>query len=173
MNLAFKFLSKSARILFLILSLSLTSCNSTQENNKPQEEHKTHYECPPCGCASDGKISETGGVCPSCGIALVEKKTTNSSNEVFFKPLKVSDETLNVAIFLFHKNQVLDYAGPYDAFSPHYQWKTPRYLAIDQGTIGPMMENHQTQLFWSLFMNAPEIRQGLINLGFSSTQHGF
>lgn len=63
--------------------------------------------------------------------------------------------------------------GPYDAFSIHYQWKTKRYLAIDQGTIGPMIENHKTQLFWNLFMNAPEIREGLINLGFSSTQHGF
>ena len=116
MKLAFKFSFISTRILFLILSLSLTSCNSTQEKHKTQEEHKTHYECPPCGCASDGKTSETDGACPSCGIALVEKKTTNSSNEEFFKPLKVSDETLNVAIFLFHKNQVLDYAGPYDAF---------------------------------------------------------
>jgi putative intracellular protease/amidase len=116
MQLAFKFSSKSASTLFLILSISLTSCNSTQENNKPQEEHKTYYECPPCGCASDGKISETDGVCPSCGIALVEKKITDSSNELFFKALKASDETLNVAIFLFHKNQVLDYAGPYDAF---------------------------------------------------------
>ncbi|MGB2153734.1 MAG: glucoamylase family protein [Flavobacteriaceae bacterium] len=63
--------------------------------------------------------------------------------------------------------------GPYDAFSIHYQWKIKRYLAIDQGTIGPMIENHKTQLFWNLFMNAPEIREGLINLGFSSTQHGF
>ena len=64
-------------------------------------------------------------------------------------------------------------AGPYDAFSPHYKWKTARYLAIDQGTIGPMMENYKTQLFWNLFMNAPEIKQGLLNLGFSSKQHGF
>jgi transcriptional regulator GlxA family with amidase domain/DNA-directed RNA polymerase subunit RPC12/RpoP len=112
MKLAFK----STSILFLILSLSLTSCNSNQEKHKTQEEHKTHYECPPCGCASDGKISETDGVCPSCGIKLVKKTTANTSSEEFFKPLKVSDETLNVAIFLFHNNQVLDYAGPYDAF---------------------------------------------------------
>ena len=46
-------------------------------------------------------------------------------------------------------------------------------LAIDQGTIGPMIENHKTQLFWNLFMNAPEIRSGLVTLGFTSTQHGF
>lgn len=63
--------------------------------------------------------------------------------------------------------------GPYDAFSPHYSWVTKRYLAIDQGPIAPMIENHRTGLLWNLFMNAPEIRQGLSNLGFHSTQHNF
>ena len=61
--------------------------------------------------------------------------------------------------------------GPFDAISPHYSWKTERYLAIDQGTIGPMLENYKTELFWNLFMNAPEIQQGLQSLGFTSTQH--
>ncbi|MGC4039474.1 MAG: glucoamylase family protein [Flavobacterium sp.] len=63
-------------------------------------------------------------------------------------------------------------AGPFDAFSPHYNWVTKRYLAIDQGTIVPMIENYRTGLIWNLFMQAPEIRTGLQNLGFSSTQHG-
>ena len=61
--------------------------------------------------------------------------------------------------------------GPFDAISPHYDWKTERYLAIDQGTIGPMLENHKTQLFWNLFMGAPEIKQGLLDLGFASTAY--
>jgi hypothetical protein len=64
-------------------------------------------------------------------------------------------------------------AGPYDAFSPHYNWVTKRYLAIDQGTIAPMIENHRTGLLWNLFMQAPEVKAGLIGLGYSSTQHGF
>jgi hypothetical protein len=64
-------------------------------------------------------------------------------------------------------------AGPYDAFSPQYNWVTKRYLAIDQGTIAPMIENHRSGLLWNLFMNAPEIKAGLQSLGFSSTQHGF
>lgn len=85
------------------------------------------------------------------------------------------EKSLNFLRYLYEEKQdeYIGIAGPYDAFSLHYQWKTQRYLAIDQGTIGPMMENHKTQLFWNLFMNAPEIRQGLMNLGFSSTQHGF
>lgn len=71
------------------------------------------------------------------------------------------------------KDRLIGVAGPYDAFSPHHNWVTKRYLAIDQGTIAPMIENHRTGLLWNLFMNAPEIRQGLLNLGFASSQHGF
>jgi hypothetical protein len=67
--------------------------------------------------------------------------------------------------------KLIGFAGPFDAFSTHYDWVTPRYLAIDQGTIAPMIENYRTGLLWNLFMQAPEIRQGLIALGFSSSQH--
>jgi len=72
------------------------------------------------------------------------------------------------------KSQFVGVAGPYDAFSPEYgNWVTPRYLAIDQGTITPMIENYRTGLIWNLFMQAPEVKVGLQTLGFSSTQHGF
>lgn len=72
-----------------------------------------------------------------------------------------------------HRARYIGVAGPYDAFSPKYIWKTPRYLAIDQGTIVPMIENYRTGLLWDLFMQAPEVKAGLLNLGFSSTQHNF
>jgi hypothetical protein len=64
-------------------------------------------------------------------------------------------------------------AGPYDAFSPQFNWVTPRYLAIDQGTIAPMIENYRTGLIWKLFMNAPEVKQGLLKFGFHSGKYGF
>lgn len=72
-----------------------------------------------------------------------------------------------------HRARYVGVAGPYDAFSPKFIWKTERYLAIDQGTIAPMIENYRTGLIWNLFMQAPEIRSGLQGLGFTSTQHGF
>lgn len=84
-------------------------------------------------------------------------------------------ESMKFLRYLYEEKRA-DYvgvAGPYDAFSPHYNWVTKRYLAIDQGTIVPMIENHRTGLLWNLFMQAPEVRTGLINLGFTSTQHGF
>lgn len=71
------------------------------------------------------------------------------------------------------KSTFVGYAGPYDAVSPHFNWFTTRYLAIDQGTIAPMIENYRTGLLWNLFMQAPEVKTGLQNLGFSSSQHGF
>ncbi len=58
--------------------------------------------------------------------------------------------------------------GPYDAFSIEKNWYTPRYLALDQGTIPVMIENHRTGLLWDLFMSAPEIETGLKKLGFTS-----
>jgi hypothetical protein len=58
--------------------------------------------------------------------------------------------------------------GFYDAFSETDNWFLPRYLAIDQGPIVVMMENHRTGLLWNLFMSCPEIKTGLKNLGFSS-----
>lgn len=57
--------------------------------------------------------------------------------------------------------------GFYDAFSPVSGWTLPRYLAIDQCTIAPMIENYRTGLLWRLFMSCPEVQQGLEKLGFT------
>lgn len=58
--------------------------------------------------------------------------------------------------------------GFYDAFSEQADWYTPRYLAIDQGPIVVMIENHRSGLLWKLFMGAPEVKDGLRKLGFQS-----
>lgn len=58
--------------------------------------------------------------------------------------------------------------GFYDAFSVHEGWFPSRYLAIDQGPIVVMIENYRSGLLWELFMSAPEVQEGLKNLGFSS-----
>lgn len=70
------------------------------------------------------------------------------------------------------KLEFIGVAGPYDATSIHYDnWFTPRYLAIDQGTISPMIENYRTGLLWKLFMNATDIQQGLKKLSFKSEKY--
>lgn len=84
-------------------------------------------------------------------------------------------ESMNYLRFLYNENYLkyIGPAGPYDAYSVHYNWVTPRYLAIDQGSMAPMIENQKSQFLWNLFMNAPDVKQGLIKLGFHSSQHGF
>lgn len=58
--------------------------------------------------------------------------------------------------------------GFVDAFNEGQDWYADTYLAIDQGPIVVMMENHRSGLLWKLFMSVPEVRQGLRKLGFSS-----
>lgn len=57
--------------------------------------------------------------------------------------------------------------GFYDAFSEEYNWFADGYLAIDQGPIIAMIENHRTGLPWNLFMSIDEIKTGLTKLGFT------
>jgi hypothetical protein len=65
--------------------------------------------------------------------------------------------------------------GPYgfrDAFSETKGWFAESYLAIDQGPIIVMIENHRSGLLWKLFMSTPEIQSGLRKLGFQSPHLG-
>jgi hypothetical protein len=56
--------------------------------------------------------------------------------------------------------------GFYDAFSETDDWFPQRYLAIDQGPITVMIENHRTGLLWNLFMSHPDVQRGLEVLDF-------
>ena len=71
----------------------------------------------------------------------------------------------------FHYDLGGELWGPYgffDAFSEQQNWTSDGYLAIDQGPIMVMIENHRSALLWNLFMSCPEVRTGLKKLGFSS-----
>lgn len=56
--------------------------------------------------------------------------------------------------------------GFHDAFNPTEGWWADSYLAIDQGPIVIMIENHRTGLLWDLFMQAPEVQEALDSLDF-------
>ncbi len=76
-------------------------------------------------------------------------------------------ESMDFLRFLYiEQDSLVGKYGPYDAFSFEENWYLPRYLAIDQGPIPVMIENHRTGLLWNLFMQAPEIQEGLKKLGF-------
>lgn len=78
------------------------------------------------------------------------------------------EESTKVMKYLYYNlgNKVWGEYGFYDAFSEEHDWYIPRYLAIDQGPIVVMMENHRSGLLWDLFMSAPEINPALAKLGF-------
>ena len=59
--------------------------------------------------------------------------------------------------------------GPYgfvDSFNVTKNWRADGNLAIDQGPIVVMIENHRWGLLWDLFMSCAETRAGLNRLAF-------
>ena len=62
--------------------------------------------------------------------------------------------------------------GFYDAFNLEQNWFAPSYLAIDQGPIIVMIENHRTGLLWEKFMKNPEIQPALDAIGFMQDGSG-
>ncbi len=90
----------------------------------------------------------------------------------------VPDES-NAALRWFYREQgeqLWGLYGFYDAFNLDQNWFATSYLAIDQGPIVAMIENHRSGLLWNLFMMNPEIQPALDAIGFvpdASATHEF
>lgn len=77
-------------------------------------------------------------------------------------------ESMQMLKYLYQEqDSLIGKYGPYDAFSLQDKWYLPRYLAIDQGPIPVMIENHRTGLLWNLFMQNEDVKKGLEKLGFT------
>lgn len=77
-------------------------------------------------------------------------------------------ESIEVIKHLY-RNYGSDVWGEYgfkDAFNPTVNWYAGSYLAIDQGPIIVMIENHRSRLLWEKFMANPEIQPMLNAIGF-------
>ena len=83
------------------------------------------------------------------------------------------EESMKVIRNLYENygDKVFGKYGFYDAMSPQHDFFPQRYLAIDQGPMVTMIENYRSGLGWRLFMNAPEVKEGLDRLGFSYQIH--
>lgn len=82
------------------------------------------------------------------------------------------EESLTVLRHLYYDRgkSLFGKYGFYDAFNPGLvegQQVVKSYLAIDQGPIAVMIENYRSGLIWKLFMQQPEIQQGLKKLEFN------
>ncbi len=80
------------------------------------------------------------------------------------------EESMDVMRYLYGPlgRKVWGPYGFYDAFSETDDWYPQKYLAIDQGPIAVMIENHRSELLWRLFMSHPDVQEGLRKLGFES-----
>ena len=67
------------------------------------------YVCPPCGTACDTIEFAAPGVCPTCGMTLIEASTAAA------KPVARTDQK-KVAILVFNGAEILDFSGPYEMF---------------------------------------------------------
>ena len=74
------------------------------------------YICPPCGCSMDGTEFDKPGRCAACGMELIEK------------PIGVPQFRPKVAILVFERVQIIDFAGPYEVFGT---------AGYDVFTVGP------------------------------------
>ena len=82
------------------------------------------------------------------------------------------EESMKALKFFYYKlgDKTWGQYGFYDAFNLNESWFANSTLAIDQGPIIIMIENHRSSLLWNLFMSCPEVKTGMKNLGFQSPQ---
>ena len=67
------------------------------------------YVCTPCGLPCDGRSFDGPGLCPACGMPLIEEgKTSEHANDA--RPGK------RIAILLFDGAEIIDFTGPYEVF---------------------------------------------------------
>jgi putative intracellular protease/amidase len=89
----------------LLLLLVFLAPGSTSSAEAPAAKH---YVCPPCGLPCDGKVYDEEGVCPTCGMKLVEQGEANAAAPTSARP--------RVALLVFTGVQIIDFTGPYEIF---------------------------------------------------------
>ncbi len=78
------------------------------------------------------------------------------------------EESMRALRFFYYKlgDRIWTEYGFTDAFNLSERWFADQQIAINQGPIILMIENHRSGLLWELLMNDNEIRSGLTLLGF-------
>jgi len=67
------------------------------------------YVCAPCGLPCDTLSFGAPGLCPTCGMALVEEGSRRRSRHT-------DEHSRRVAILVFTGAEILDFSGPYEMF---------------------------------------------------------
>jgi len=109
----------------------------------------------PNGYTASSPTNDVGVIAPTAAISSIPYTPSESLQALKFFYYVLGDKLWS------------DY-GFKDAFSLKDIWFAGSYLAIDQGPIIGMIENYRTGLLWSLFTSCPEVKAGMLSLGFSA-----
>lgn len=109
----------------------------------------------PNGYAANAPGNDIGVITPTAALSSMP-----------FTPV----ESMEALRFFYYKlgDKIWGEYGFADAFSLQELWFANSTLAIDQGPIVIMIENHRSKLIWNLFTKSAEIKSGMRTLGFSA-----
>lgn len=106
------------------------------------------------GYSAHSPTNDKGVIAPTAALASMPYTPEESMKALHFFYYKLGDKLWKEYGFV-------------DAFNLSENWFDDQYIAIDQGPIIVMIENYRTGLLWDLFMEIPEVQQGLNKLGFT------
>jgi hypothetical protein len=109
----------------------------------------------PNGYTASSPTNDIGVIAPTAALSSFPYTPIESMNALKFFYYKLGDKIWK------------DY-GFVDAFSLKDAWFANSFLAIDQGPIIIMIENHRSGLLWNLFTSCPEVKNGMRTLGFTA-----
>lgn len=89
-----------------LLALALVAALQALPGRASAEVAK-RYKCPPCGSPCDTTTFFAAGVCPVCGMTLVEEGSAAAAPH---------PDQKKVAILVFNSCEILDFSGPYEMF---------------------------------------------------------
>jgi hypothetical protein len=105
------------------------------------------------GYTAHSPTNDKGVISPTAALASMPFTPQESMDALRYFYYKLGDKTFKEYGFI-------------DAFSLHHFWYADSFLAIDQGPIIIMIENHRSELLWNLLMKNKDLKVGLEKLGF-------
>ncbi len=107
------------------------------------------------GYSAHSPTNDLGVISPTAALSSMPFTPTESMKALHYFYYVMGDK-------LWKRN------GFVDAFEPGKPWFANSFLAIDQGPIIVMIENHRSGLLWNLMKTCPELKAGMKKLGFTA-----
>ncbi len=108
----------------------------------------------PNGYSASSPTNDLGTIAPTAALSDMPYTPTESMAALHYFYYKLG-------------NKMWGEYGFRDACNLSQLWFASSFLAIDQGPIVCMIENHRTGLLWDIFMQSAEVKSGLTKLGFT------